>query len=239
MSIFNKKKLYDAQYQTAVSNPAAVIDHSFYRPLLGFAKNRHQIICEMLGSEKFENVLELGCGRGDIVRQKHDLFGRYTGLDLSSYQFLQIPEFLKTKNNFAFRDYDLDMPLDYASDSFDLILSASTIEYLFDPIAFIQEIYRVLKPGGTSILHTVNLAFFPRRLQLLVGKLPTFNALPGWQGGNLHDFTYPTLAGLLKQTGFQIVRTRCSGLFPGLRFWWPNLLAGDMIFRCVKPLRAS
>ncbi|MBI3306465.1 MAG: class I SAM-dependent methyltransferase [Candidatus Omnitrophica bacterium] len=214
--------------------PSSIFDHQSYRFLYPFSTTRHQTVCQMLGSEKFQDVLELGCGKGDILTSKYKNFSRYTGLDLSPHQLSKIPEEIKKNSNVTLREYDLDQSLDFPNNSFDLVISISTLEYLFDPIAFIQGVHRVLKPGGTLLLHTVNIAFFPRRLQLLFGNLPTFNSLPGWEGGNLHDFTYASLKKLLIQNHFEILESRCSGLFPPLRMIWPNFLAGDMIFKCLK-----
>jgi SAM-dependent methyltransferase len=161
-------------------------------------------------------------------------FTAYTGLDVSSYQLGLIPEKLRSHPKVTLTEYDLNQPLPFKDESFDLAISISVIEYLFDPIAFVKEANRILTPGGTFILHTMNLAFLPRRLQLVFGKLPTFNALPGWQGGTLHEFTFPTLRRLLENSGFGIRKSACAGLVPSLRMWWPNLLASDMIFRCTK-----
>jgi len=80
----------------------------------------------------------------------------------------------------------------------------------------------------------MNVAFLPRRLQLLRGALPTFNAAAGWQGGVLHNFTFPTLRALLMREGFDVHAERCAGLLPPLRLWWKNALASDMLFLAIK-----
>ena len=230
-----KEALHNRQSQKSVVNLSAIIDHPIYLPFLRFATTRHQIVSEMIGDQTYNSVLELGCGRGEILRKKVKCFGQYTGLDLSSHQLLQIPEDIGKIPTVKIQECDLDQPLNFPDDSFDLTFSVSTIEYIYNPIDFVREIFRTLKPGGTLILHTVNLAFFPRRWQLLLGKLPTFNATAGWQGGTLHNFTYPTLGRLVRETGFQITEKRCSGLLPNFRMWWPNFLAADIIYRCQKP----
>lgn len=229
-----KKDFQNYIYSTLDEDPAKNLDHKFYKYFLPYAQTRAAMIRKMLAGELFEDAIELGAGPGDIAAAVADRFTRYVLLDISSYQFSRAPESLKNNRRITFRAYDLDQPLDYPPASFDIALSTSTIEYLTDPIAFVREVNRILRPGGTFILTTMNLAFFVRRLQLLLGKIPTFNAAPGWEGGVLHHFTFPAMERLLTSNGFRVVQKRCSGLCPSLRYWWPNLLASDMIFRCEK-----
>jgi SAM-dependent methyltransferase len=234
-----KSDFFNRQYARLDREPARAVDHAWYRPLARWALSRSRVAAQMLRDNRYERVLELGCGRADLAAAKLAQFGHYTGLDISSYQLSLVPESLRRNPRVTLREYDLNEPLDFPADSFDLVISLSTIEYLIDPEAFLMEIRRVLSPGGTLILHTMNLAFFPRRLQLLFGNLPTFNAASGWEGGILHRFTYPTMKRLLGETGFSIREGRSSGLWPGARKIWPNLLAGDMIFLCAKTERAA
>ena len=42
----------------------------------------------------------------------------------------------------------------YADNTFDIVYSKSFIEHLTDPVSFLNESYRVLKPGGTIVTLT-------------------------------------------------------------------------------------
>ncbi len=225
---------YDKQFQSMQGDERNVLDHRFYRHFLPFAKTRTQVALEMLGSDKFENVAEFGCGSCQIASHKIDQFGRYTGFDISPYQVSLAPESVRSHPKVSLVQQDLNQPVPCPDGAFDLVISLSVIQYVFDPVKFIREIRRVLKKGGTLLLQTENIAFALRRLQLCLGQLPTYNSAPGWQGGYLHHFTFPTLKKLMADEGFQLQRFRCSGLFPALRIWWPNFLAPDMLFLCHK-----
>lgn len=229
-----KSKFYDEQYADLDSDQSKRLDHSLYRVLLPFAKTNKDSACELIGTSQFENVLDLGCGYCEIGARKISQFKRYTAVDISNYQYSKITEKLKNDSRFTFKQHDLNQPLPFANATFDLVISLSAIQYLFDPIAFIKEINLVLKPGGTLILNTLNLAFLLRRLQLLFGHIPTFDNAKGWQGGVLHNFTVPTMRKLLEAEGFAIEKFTCAGVVPPLRLWWPSLLASDMSFFCTK-----
>ncbi len=228
------KRFFNEQHEALGGDETRALDHVWYKPLLPFATSRLEVIARMIGGGRFQNVADLACGSCALAGLKLKQFERYTGLEISPARLACVPADIRTSSKVTLRECDLNQPLPLPDQAFDLAVSASTIEYLFDPQAFVRELSRILAPSGTLILHTLNLAFLPRRLQLLFGKLPTFNRAPGWQGGVLHEFTYATLGSLLRSSGFEIVERRCSGVAPGLRMGWPSGLAGDMIFRCRK-----
>ncbi len=53
------------------------------------------------------------------------------------------------------------LPLALDDASFDVVLSYETLEHVPDPKAFVSELSRVLKPGGTLVLTTPNLLWEP------------------------------------------------------------------------------
>ncbi len=55
----------------------------------------------------------------------------------------------------------MDLPLQLSDATFDVVLSYETLEHVPDPKAFVRELSRVLKPGGTLVLTTPNLLWEP------------------------------------------------------------------------------
>lgn len=55
---------------------------------------------------------------------------------------------------------------------FDAIIAGDLIEHLVDTDVFLEELYRVLRPGGYLLITTPNLAWWWSRIRLLMGKVP-------------------------------------------------------------------
>ncbi len=230
-----KRAFFDEQYRGMAGEESEALDYPLYRFLLPYAQQRVDVAASMLKGRTFAHVVELGVGNGELLEKMCSQFERYDGFDISTYQLDNITAALRDRTNIRVHQADLDAPLPLPDGTADLIISLSTIEYLRDPHTFLDEVWRLIVPGGRLLLHTMNLAFLPRRLQLLLGRLPTFNSAAGWQGGVLHQFTFPTMRDLLLSRGFVVEREACAGLAPALRLWWRNALASDMLFLARKP----
>jgi len=55
---------------------------------------------------------------------------------------------------------------------FDVVIATDVIEHILDTEAFVSELARVVRPGGTLIVTTPNQAWWWSRLRLLFGKVP-------------------------------------------------------------------
>jgi SAM-dependent methyltransferase len=112
----------------------------------------------------------------------------------------------------------LDAPgLPFADHSLDVAVLSEVIEHLVDTDAALDEITRVLRPGGSLLLSTPNLAAWFNRALLLGGVQPVFTevSLRGIYGrpgrevvGHLRVFTRRALTGLLAAHGLRTVELR-------------------------------
>jgi ubiquinone/menaquinone biosynthesis C-methylase UbiE len=102
------------------------------------------------------NLLEIGCGEGRGVHVLGPLVKHYHGLD----KIGEILDRLKDKfPEFTFEQANIP-PLDSLKDnSFDSLVSFQVIEHIEDDKQYLEEIYRVLKPGGTALISTPNIRF--------------------------------------------------------------------------------
>ena len=87
-------------------------------------------------------LLEPGCGRGEHLRIFRELGMDVYGMDIS-------PEAPSFSSDLDISLCDLDSEkLPYPNNHFDVVYSKSFLEHLREPTIFLEEAYRVLKPGG-------------------------------------------------------------------------------------------
>jgi SAM-dependent methyltransferase len=129
--------------------------------------------------------------------------------------------------------------LPYPSASFDAVLLCEMLEHLnFNPLPMLQEINRVLKPGGYLYIGMPNQARLSNRLKALVGKSihdpishyfkqldPKDNMVVGihWR-----EFTISETSELLQGMGFSIKR---SYFFEGKNSLWRKVVMSYPPFR--------
>jgi ubiquinone/menaquinone biosynthesis C-methylase UbiE len=176
--------------------------------LKGWPKNRVEAILRSVCNGG--SVLDVGCGNGHLLYQLRNKFDRLVGLEYSAQRLEQ------AKLNLA--DCSFEPVLGNAEDmntivseGIDCVVSADTIEHVPDVYAAVNELFRVLRPGGLLVINTPNIAFLKKRIFLLLGRFPS-TSQPNeglgsdilFDGGHLHYFTYRSLSLLLKKAGFLI-----------------------------------
>jgi SAM-dependent methyltransferase len=97
-------------------------------------------------------VLEIGCGLGTDGAQFARAGAEYTGVDLTDAAIeLARKRFEIEGLAGEFRIADAEN-LDFAAESFDLVYSHGVLHHTPDTARAVQEIHRVLKPGGRAIV---------------------------------------------------------------------------------------
>lgn len=151
--------------------------HGYYGAEGNQKKERRQaqidLIEELLSwanVQQAEDILDVGCGIGGsslYLAQKFDAIA--TGITLSPVQAQRAKQRAETAGLAARTDFSvadaLNMP--FANDSFDLVWSLESGEHMPNKKQFLQECYRVLKPGGTFIMAT----WCHRPLDRITGQL--------------------------------------------------------------------
>jgi len=117
------------------------------KPRTDFPFNLAKHIVEKFNLKKNNKILDVGCGRCEVLTAFGQLGLDISGIDASErirnfapkdISKLEILDF--SKENFPFNDND-----------FDVIFTKSVIEHVHDPTHFMKEILRILKPGGIFI----------------------------------------------------------------------------------------
>ena len=117
---------------------------------------RAQLILEMLDGVTSSNALEVGCGTGAITSKYRPLVSKLLVTDIS--EKLAIKTASKNKCEGECADAT---KLPYGDHSFDLVVSSECIEHSPNPSAAINEMCRVIAPGGFLILTTPNKLWYP------------------------------------------------------------------------------
>ncbi len=97
------------------------------------------------GLQRGQKILDLGCGRGEFLAGFINLGLHGHGVDMSceAKEICKDAEILEC-------DFETEQ-LPYQGACFDIVFSKSVLEHFYYPEKVVQEIFRVLKAGGTAI----------------------------------------------------------------------------------------
>lgn len=159
-----------------------------------------------------EHVLDLGCGEGWFCAELARAGAHAIGVDVASEPL--------RRGRARWSDLDLrlvepDAPLPFADAQFDAVWAGEVIEHVADTAAWLSEVRRVLRPRGTLLLTTPDHG--PLRVLSLVLSRRRFDAWFDPRSDHLRFYTRRTLAALLDDFGFDEVRMRGAGGWPGAR----------------------
>ena len=134
--------------QTDASSYLDVRYASKRRPFTEYPLRLSRYLSETyLRDPSFRKMLELGCGRGEVLHGFAECGFEVLGLDGSLYSERRIQEPI------VIADIE-GRPIPFASNSVDVIFHKSVIEHIQNTSFFLSEIHRVLRPGGLMIAMT-------------------------------------------------------------------------------------
>lgn len=150
--------------------------------------------------------LDVGCGRGEIVRAAKELGWTASGCDISN----EYAQYAREHNHVDALTGTLE-ELNFPESSFDFISLVEVIEHLYDPLRTVVELRRVLKPGGILYLSTPNEESLYQSLGNLYCKLSgkdwVVNLCPTWNLYHIFGFSPRSISFLLNNNGFKVERT--------------------------------
>ncbi|MDD2541087.1 MAG: methyltransferase domain-containing protein [Desulfuromonadaceae bacterium] len=116
-----------------------------------------ELLAKSVGSQQnqaYERILDVGTGTGALLEKLHSLYPAacLTGVDIALNMCLQAMQKLGTICQVVNGDAE---HLPFGTGVFDLVVSASALQWVGDLPAALREICRVVRPGGG-----VSLAFF-------------------------------------------------------------------------------
>jgi hypothetical protein len=84
------------------------------------------------------------------------------------------------------------------------VFAGEILEHLVDTAGFLEDVRRVLVPGGVLLLTTPNLASLENRVRLLLGGYPRWVDAELGGEGHVRAYTVPVLRRQLERLGFQV-----------------------------------
>lgn len=185
--------------------PAGLPGRFIYRNPVGHYPS-FTMVMESLGPLDGDRCLEIGCGGGVLLQRLLAAgAGSVAGLDHS-------PEMLALsmkRNSEALAAERLTLKLGDAAaipwpgQSFDAVCTANTFFYIEDPAKVLDEVLRVLRPGGRLVIHTIPGPLPPPSLKTWYVLTPMYRAM------NLH--TDAEMTELFKNAGFTDVTVSSKG----------------------------
>ena len=160
-------------------------------------------------------LLDCGCGSGSITvgLAKAVAPGQVTGIDISEVEVERATERAASAGiiNLRFQQGNL-YRVDFPDNSFDAVFGHNVLEHLSDPSSALQEMRRVLKPGGIIGIRDVdwNGSLLAPDDELLHQYFVIYEAY--WIGGGGSPNMGRYLRGLLTSSGFSDVAADPVGL---------------------------
>ena len=111
----------------------------YYHPS---SKQRIRLVQKLLEPQATDKILDVGCGDGDVTKE---LPGEIHGIELLKTRVE------RAKKNGVKCVHGSANKLPWKENTFDKAICSEVLEHVFNPGVIIDEIYRVLKPGGYCV----------------------------------------------------------------------------------------
>ena len=171
-----------------------------------FVKKRlEEITADFARYRQTNRLLDLGCGAGDLLQAARKQGWQGQGLDVSSHA-------AKHVRGLGFEVFEGELQAaNFPAAHFDVVTAAELIEHIFEPRALVQEVARILRPGGLFWLTTPHARGLSARLLGLKWQCI-------WPPEHLQLFSISGLNALLRDAGFRHLRVNTTGGNP-IEIW--------------------
>lgn len=154
---------------------------------------------------KTNTLLDLGCGAGDLLEAARRNGWQAEGVDVAAHVVNHVRQ-----RGFEVFEGELHEAR-YPSGRFDVITAAELLEHVFEPRALLQEVARILRPGGLFWTTTPHARGISARTLGLKWRCI-------WPPEHLQLFSIGGLKALLREAGFRDVHVDTTGGNP-IEIW--------------------
>lgn len=161
-----------------------------------------ELIKEKLGGLGGKSILEIGCATGDLLAQLKKEGARVQGLEISDYA----AEIARARG----LDVVTGTIENFGKDGcamFDMAMAFEVIEHVPNPVLFLEQLARHVRPGGHVLLSTPNYACAQRYEERWSGFTGSFE--------HIYFFSKDVLERMSRQAGFV------------LTYWESSMVSGD------------
>lgn len=177
---------------------------------------------EMIRAQPPRRLLDVGCHIGVMLEIAQERGWNAMGIEPSSWAAAKARERGLNVVNATLSNAHL------ASDTFDAVTLWDVVEHLTNPASDLNQVHRILKPGGVAGIHTIDIE---SPLARLMGP-----RWPWLMEMHLYYFSTRTLRAMLEQIGFEVERVIYQGRYLRLGYLitriepYSRSLAGGMSF---------
>ena len=173
-------------------------------------------------------ILDLGCGSNSDLAPYRSSTQEVWGTDFQAHPELQHPEW--------FRLLQSDGTIPFPDGFFDTVVCVMVLEHVVEPLRFLKEVGRVLRPGGRFIGHSISGMHYVTFLRRMFGLLPhtTNQAIVKLLYNRAEVDTFPAFYRM--NTRSRLSRT-C--LEAGLKIVGMQRYADPGYFRFAKPVQTA
>jgi SAM-dependent methyltransferase len=167
-----------------------------------------------------KRLLDIGCGYGFFLKRIEESGWEVEGIEVSG------PGREYARNRLGLRIHaepleDISLP----KDSFDAVTLFYVIEHVYDPFRLLQEVKRILKPGGILLLRWPHSTPIVKILGPFSRRYDVYHT-----PYHLYDFNPKNMKRLLELAGFESIETMIGGhTLPQRKLYrWSSSISGGL-----------
>lgn len=157
-----------------------------------------EITAEFAPYRRTNKLLDLGCGAGGLLQAARKHGWQAQGLDVSSHAADHVREL-------GFEVFEGELhEAAFPEGQFDVVTAAELLEHIFEPRVLLQEVARILRPGGLFWTTTPHARGISARMLGLKWRCI-------WPPEHLQLFSIRGLKALLREAGFRDIHVDTMG----------------------------
>jgi SAM-dependent methyltransferase len=165
----------------------------------------HEQLRRWLARRAPGRVLDLGCSDGQLADRLRRLGHHVTGVDLVAHNGVK-----ERVDRFVEADLEHGVPPE-AGGPFDAVLAADVLEHVRAPARVLNDVRRVLVPGGSLLVSVPNFGHWYPRARVAMGRFD-YDRRGILDKDHVRFFTRRSFERLVTTSGFRVVRRGGTGL---------------------------